>query len=200
MQKKLILLRCIDYAVRDAMAASQNPLQGSLFREKEQIDYIKNAGTDAEKLSNENLSNQQLKDDALTRPRLKKTSKKPNQTTNLTKISHSDIEEPKWSHHNLPKIENLTPALRHYVELKKENPERILLYRLGDFFECFFEDAIALSQLLEITLTSKEGGKKIGKVPMAGIPHHASDRYCTELMQRVLLHVKSLQADLTLSK
>ena len=61
-----------------------------------------------------------------------------------------------------------------------------MLYRLGDFFECFFEDAITLSQLLEITLTSKEGGKKIGKVPMAGIPHHASDRYCTELIKKGL--------------
>ena len=50
----------------------------------------------------------------------------------------------------------------------------------------FFEDAITLSQLLEITLTSKEGGKKIGKVPMAGIPHHASDRYCTELIKKGL--------------
>ena len=41
--------------------------------------------------------------------------------------------------------------LRHYVELKAEHPERVLLYRLGDFFECFFEDAIALSRLLELT-------------------------------------------------
>ena len=97
-----------------------------------------------------------------------------------------EIEEPRWSHHNLPEIHDLTPALRHYVELKKENPERVLLYRLGDFFECFFEDAISLSQLLEITLTSKEAGKKIGKIPMAGIPHHASDRYCTELIKKGL--------------
>jgi DNA mismatch repair protein MutS len=59
------------------------------------------------------------------------------------------------------------------VELKAAHPERVLLYRLGDFFECFFEDAIHLSRLLELTLTGKEAGKQIGRVPMAGIPHHA---------------------------
>ena len=52
--------------------------------------------------------------------------------------------------------------LRHYVELKAAHPERVLLYRLGDFFECFFEDAIELSRVLELTLTGKEGGKAIG--------------------------------------
>ena len=76
--------------------------------------------------------------------------------------------------------------LRHYVELKAAHPERVLLYRLGDFFECFFEDAIQLSRLLELTLTGKEGGKAIGRVPMAGIPHQAAERYCTELVRRGL--------------
>ncbi|QNI86753.1 DNA mismatch repair protein MutS [Synechococcus sp. ROS8604] len=76
--------------------------------------------------------------------------------------------------------------LRHYVELKAAHPERVLLYRLGDFFECFFEDAIRLSRLLELTLTGKEAGKQIGRVPMAGIPHHAAERYCSELIRRGL--------------
>jgi DNA mismatch repair protein MutS len=80
----------------------------------------------------------------------------------------------------------LTPMLRHYVELKARAPERVLLYRLGDFFECFFEDAIQLSRLLELTLTGKEGGRGIGRVPMAGIPHHAAERYCAELVRRGL--------------
>jgi len=168
------------------MAASPNPLQGSLFAEDEQRDFIETEKRNTSKISNENLSNQELKNDASLRPRIKKTSKNPNQMIDLDRVPNPEIEEPKWSHHNLPKIDDLTPALRHYVELKIENPERILLYRLGDFFECFFEDAITLSQLLEITLTSKEGGKKIGKVPMAGIPHHASDRYCTELIKKGL--------------
>ncbi len=168
------------------MAASQNPIQGSLFGENEHIDINEAEKLNSLKTSNGNLSHQQLEEDASLRPRIKQTAKNPNQIIDLDEFSHVEIQEPKWSHHNLPKIDDLTPALRHYVELKKENPDRVLLYRLGDFFECFFEDAITLSQLLEITLTSKEAGKKIGKIPMAGIPHHASDRYCTELIKKGL--------------
>jgi DNA mismatch repair protein MutS len=79
---------------------------------------------------------------------------------------------------------SLTPVLRHYVELKAAQPDRVLLYRLGDFFECFFEDAILLSRLLELTLTGKDAGKSLGRVPMAGLPHHAAERYCAELVRR----------------
>ena len=168
------------------MAASPKTTQGSLFEEKEEINIIESERTKNSSALPKNLSNQQLEEDALLRPRTNKISKYQNQILNPDEFSNTKIEEPKWFHHNLPKIEDLTPALRHYVELKIANPERVLLYRLGDFFECFFEDAITLSQLLEITLTSKEGGKKIGKVPMAGIPHHASDRYCTELIKKGL--------------
>ncbi len=168
------------------MAASPKPVQGSLFEGENESVRDETEETINSTISNENLSNQQLEDDASLRPRLKKICKNQNPKIDLDEFSNSEIEEPKWSHHNLPKIDDLTPALRHYVELKKENSDRVLLYRLGDFFECFFEDAITLSQLLEITLTSKEGGKKIGKVPMAGIPHHASDRYCTELIKKGL--------------
>ena len=168
------------------MAASPNPVQGSLFEEKVKDNFLETEQNNSSKTQNENLSNQQLKDDASLRPRTKKTSKSQDNSSDFQDYSHQKIDEPKWFHHNLPKIDDLTPALRHYVELKQENPDRVLLYRLGDFFECFFEDAITLSQLLEITLTSKEGGKKIGKVPMAGIPHHAADRYCTELIKRGL--------------
>ena len=100
--------------------------------------------------------------------------------------SPQDDDLPAWHHHSLVEPEQLTPMLRHYVELKRAHPERVLLYRLGDFFECFFEDAIQLSRLLELTLTGKEGGKAIGRVPMAGIPHHAAERYCTELVRRGL--------------
>jgi DNA mismatch repair protein MutS len=98
----------------------------------------------------------------------------------------SDSDLPAWHHHGLVEPEQLTPMLRHYVELKRAHPDRVLLYRLGDFFECFFEDAITLSRLLELTLTGKEGGKTVGRVPMAGIPHHAAERYCGELVRRGL--------------
>jgi DNA mismatch repair protein MutS len=97
-----------------------------------------------------------------------------------------DDDLPAWHHHSLVQPQQLTPMLRHYVELKAAHPERVLLYRLGDFFECFFEDAIQLSRLLELTLTGKEAGKAIGRVPMAGIPHHAAERYCAELVGRGL--------------
>ena len=107
-------------------------------------------------------------------------------TSNADRECDHDDDLPAWHHHSLVEPEQLTPMLRHYVELKTAHPERVLLYRLGDFFECFFEDAIQLSRLLELTLTGKEGGKAIGRVPMAGIPHHAAERYCTELVRRGL--------------
>ena len=170
------------------MAASQNQLQGSLFEDKDKYSNPAKKKENAQQISQDNLSNEKLEKDASLRPRFRKNDKKNNENeiNNLYDFSLEPIDEPKWSHHTLPVQDDLTPALRHYVELKKTNPDRVLLYRLGDFFECFFEDAITLSQLLEITLTSKEAGKKIGRVPMAGIPHHASDRYCTELIKKGL--------------
>ncbi len=168
------------------MAASPNPLQGSLFESEEQSSDIDANAHKSSNLSNDKLATNELQNDAYLRPRSKKSKKNHIQINNLDGLSNPEIEEPKWCHHSLPNIDDLTPALRHYVELKTENPDRVLLYRLGDFFECFFEDAIKLSELLELTLTSKEGGKKIGRIPMAGIPHHASDRYCTQLIKKGL--------------
>ncbi|MFM7313761.1 MAG: DNA mismatch repair protein MutS, partial [Cyanobium sp.] len=95
-------------------------------------------------------------------------------------------ESQRWHHHSLVDPTALTPVLRHYVQLKAAHPERVLLYRLGDFYEFFFEDAILLSRLLELTLTGKEAGKAIGRVPMAGIPFHAAERYCAELVRQGL--------------
>ena len=98
--------------------------------------------------------------------------------------AESESDLPRWHHHSLVDPATMTPVLRHYVELKAAQPERVLLYRLGDFFECFFEDAILLSRLLELTLTGKDAGKSMGRVPMAGLPHHAAERYCAELVRR----------------
>ncbi len=165
------------------MAASQNLLQGSLFEDKDSEKSFKRIQSNSLPKENDDISNQELEESATLRPRVKKITNDQKATYTLEEIP---LEEPKWCHHSLPEITDLTPALRHYVELKTSNPERVLLYRLGDFFECFFEDAIKLSKILEITLTSKEGGKKIGRVPMAGIPHHASDRYCAQLIKKGL--------------
>jgi DNA mismatch repair protein MutS len=93
---------------------------------------------------------------------------------------------PRWHHHSLVDPAQLPPMLRHYVELKAAHPDRVLLYRLGDFFEFFFEDAILLARLLELTLTGKDAGRAVGRVPMAGIPHHAAERYCGDLLRRGL--------------
>jgi len=164
------------------MAASPNPLQGSLFNNEEASSGVDTLENKSSNLSIERVGNQELKDDADLRPRSKKRDK--NQINNVDGLSKTDIEEPKWSHHSLPSIDDLTPALRHYVELKIENPDRVLLYRLGDFFECFFEDAVLISNLLEITLTSKDAGKEIGKIPMAGVPYHAMERYCADLIKK----------------
>ncbi|MCY4173368.1 MAG: DNA mismatch repair protein MutS [Cyanobacteria bacterium MAG CAR3_bin_5] len=90
---------------------------------------------------------------------------------------------PRWSHHSQVPVPALAPMLRHYVELKRQHPQRLLLYRLGDFYECFFEDAVTAAAMLELTLTGKEGGRAIGRVPMAGIPHHALERYATQLLR-----------------
>jgi DNA mismatch repair protein MutS len=97
-----------------------------------------------------------------------------------------DDDLPRWHHHSLVNPADLPPVLRHYVELKAAHPDRVLLYRLGDFYEFFFEDALLLARLLELTLTGKEAGKAVGRVPMAGIPHHAAERYCAELVRRGL--------------
>ncbi len=78
----------------------------------------------------------------------------------------------------------LTPMLCHYLEVKDQYPHALLLYRVGDFFECFFTDAATVSQQLELVLTSKEGGKEIGRVAMTGVPHHALDRYAALLVDK----------------
>ena len=78
----------------------------------------------------------------------------------------------------------LTPMMLHYVETKTAYPQAILLYRLGDFFEAFFEDAERIARALELVLTSRDGGKEIGRIAMAGIPHHALERYAAQLVEQ----------------
>jgi DNA mismatch repair protein MutS len=80
--------------------------------------------------------------------------------------------------------DHLTPMMRHYAEVKDQYPHALLLYRVGDFFETFFQDAIAIARELELVLTSKDAGKAIGRVPLAGLPHHALDRYCALLVEK----------------
>ena len=80
-------------------------------------------------------------------------------------------------------INEATPMLRQFLEIKKNNLDVLLLYRMGDFYETFFEDALTLSKDLEITLTSREGGN-LGRIPMAGIPAKAVDNYLPKLLEK----------------
>jgi len=80
--------------------------------------------------------------------------------------------------------ENTTPVMRQYLNIKKENPDTLLWYRLGDFYETFFEDAIIMSKELELTLTGRDAGSAIGRVPLAGIPAKAADNYLEKLVQK----------------
>lgn len=77
----------------------------------------------------------------------------------------------------------LSPMMTHYLETKKQYPDCILFYRLGDFYEMFFEDALTASRELEITLTGKECGLE-ERAPMCGVPYHAVDSYLYKLVQK----------------
>lgn len=76
-----------------------------------------------------------------------------------------------------------TPMMQHYLKLKEENPESILFYRLGDFYEMFFEDAKLVSQELDLVLTGRSAGVE-EKVPMCGIPFHAANSYIQRLVKK----------------
>ncbi|MBD2450219.1 DNA mismatch repair protein MutS [Nostoc sp. FACHB-152] len=77
----------------------------------------------------------------------------------------------------------LSKMYQHYVEVKDKHPHALLLYRVGDFFETFFQDAVTVSRELELVLTSKHGGEA-GRVAMTGVPHHAWERYTTQLVEK----------------
>ena len=76
-----------------------------------------------------------------------------------------------------------TPMMQHYLKMKEENPESILFYRLGDFYEMFFEDAKLVSQELDLVLTGRSAGVE-EKVPMCGIPFHAANSYIQRLVKK----------------
>ncbi|MBZ0111642.1 MAG: DNA mismatch repair protein MutS, partial [Thermoanaerobaculia bacterium] len=79
----------------------------------------------------------------------------------------------------------LTPMLRHYLEVKADYPDAIVFYRMGDFFELFYEDAQTAAPILEVTLTARQKGTP-SEAPMCGIPHHALEGYVGKLLQRGL--------------
>ena len=77
----------------------------------------------------------------------------------------------------------LTPMMQQYMETKKQYSDCILFYRLGDFYEMFFDDAITASKELEITLTGKNCGLE-ERAPMCGVPYHSVDSYLNRLVEK----------------
>ncbi len=82
----------------------------------------------------------------------------------------------------------LTPMMKQYLEIKEQNPDSILFFRLGDFYEMFAEDARLASRELDLTLTSRDKGKRLKpeeeQIPMCGIPYHASESYIARLIAK----------------
>jgi DNA mismatch repair protein mutS len=80
-------------------------------------------------------------------------------------------------------MSKLSPMMTHYLETKKQNPDCILFYRLGDFYEMFFDDAKTVAKELELTLTGKDCGLE-ERAPMCGVPYHAKDVYLNRLVEK----------------
>jgi DNA mismatch repair protein MutS len=78
---------------------------------------------------------------------------------------------------------DLTPAMRQYMDIKQKHQDCILFFRMGDFYEMFFEDAVTASKILEITLTSRNKGKE-DSIPLCGIPYHAAPAYIAKLIDQ----------------
>src|SRR3974377_1789627 len=79
--------------------------------------------------------------------------------------------------------ETSTPLMRQYAAIKKEHPNALLFFRLGDFYELFFEDAVVAARELQITLTSRNKEKGIA-VPMCGVPYHSAEGYISKLIRK----------------
>src|SRR5271169_3949141 len=79
--------------------------------------------------------------------------------------------------------EQSTPLMRQYAAIKKEHPNALLFFRLGDFYELFFEDAVVAARELQITLTSRNKEKGLS-VPMCGVPYHAAEGYISKLIRK----------------
>ncbi|MBN1538584.1 MAG: DNA mismatch repair protein MutS [Candidatus Thermoplasmatota archaeon] len=82
------------------------------------------------------------------------------------------------------KESDLTPLMRQYLSIKKQYPDMILFFRMGDFYEMFFEDAEVASRELDLTLTARDKGPYGGKIPLAGIPYHALDSYLPKMVRK----------------
>lgn len=81
-------------------------------------------------------------------------------------------------------IGDASPVIQQYLEIKRQYQDAIVLYRLGDFYETFFEDAVTMSRELEITLTGRDAGSVLGRIPLAGVPAKSVDNYLEKLIEK----------------
>ena len=78
----------------------------------------------------------------------------------------------------------LSEMMQRYIEVKQQYPHALLFFRVGDFFECFFQDAVTIARELELIQTTKAAGKEVGRVPMTGVPHEHVYRYSSTLLEK----------------
>ena len=83
-----------------------------------------------------------------------------------------------------PSASSVTPAMRQYLDAKQQYRDAILFFRMGDFYEMFYEDALVAARALELTLTSRSKDGQGTSIPMCGIPHHALDTYLARLVKK----------------
>ena len=82
-----------------------------------------------------------------------------------------------------PSARDLSPMMQQYIEIKKKHKNEIVFFRLGDFYEMFYEDAVLVSRELDLTLTGRSCGKN-EKAPMCGVPYHSCESYISRLIAK----------------
>ena len=80
-------------------------------------------------------------------------------------------------------VEKISPGMQQYLDIKKDYPDAFLLFRMGDFYELFYEDAVNAAQILEISLTSRNKNAE-NPIPMAGVPYHSAQQYIDVLIEQ----------------
>ncbi|WP_413167437.1 DNA mismatch repair protein MutS [Capilliphycus salinus ALCB114379] len=103
--------------------------------------------------------------------------------TDLTPASTQPEEYPNADYRQLD-ASKLSEMMQRYIEVKQQYPHALLFFRVGDFFECFFQDAVIIARELELIQTTKAAGKEVGRVPMTGVPHEHVYRYSSTLLEK----------------
>ena len=99
------------------------------------------------------------------------------------RVEYIDLKKKEARPMGITDLTSLPPAMRQYVEIKAGYEDCILLFRMGDFYEMFFEDAVTAAKILDITLTSRDKGKE-DSIPMCGFPYHAASSYISKLIEK----------------